>query len=452
MDFVKPFIRFGLYPLMSAVKGNKVRKYMEEFRKNDSLSHEKLSEMQKQKLIDLLLHCIKNVEAYKEFAYLEDEIFQNPYTALEKFPVLTKDDFKANTDAYISKTAKKEDLILNTTGGSTGNPTHFYMDRFTVEHYEASRFRGLSWWGIMPESRSVMFWANQLELSKSQSKSYYSKEKYLKNRTIISAYKLEPAKMSEYVEQINKYKPEYLYGYSSALSLFAKLMKEQNLKLSIKLKAIVSTTEALTAENEAILKEVFECKVVNEYGARDAGILGMRCPSENMHVPMENAHIEIVDVKTHAPIAKGQTGKILVTDLNNYVQPRLRYDLGDTGALNTDDFICSCQRHSITLKKISGRTADIFVTVDGVLVYGDAFNTIMKKMPEVNSFQVRQSSPDKIHVKLVSSTKQMPEAFNGQYKIMQDLFPKTEITTELVDAIPLSSSGKHRYAIREFDL
>ena len=53
-----------------------------------------------------------------------------------------------------------------------------------------------------------------------------------------------------------------------------------------------------------------------------------------MHITAENCVIEVLSPKTHEPLEKGESGVLAVTDLHNFVQPRLRYLLGDVAGIS----------------------------------------------------------------------------------------------------------------------
>ena len=75
-------------------------------------------------------------------------------------------------ESFIADDADRSTLIANNSGGSSGHPVQFYMNRHTVEYYEAARWRGLSWYGITPGSRSLLIWGNPFELDKMAAVSY----------------------------------------------------------------------------------------------------------------------------------------------------------------------------------------------------------------------------------------------------------------------------------------
>ena len=187
-----------------------------------------------------------------------------------------------------------------------------------------------------------MLWGSPIELSKQAQLKNRIKESLLKNLRILSAYNLTERDLSKHVRFLERYKPEYLYGYATILTAFAKMLDDANIKPQLSLKAVVSTSETLEKWQEDLIARVFDCPVANEYGARDAGILAYTCPSGGIHITAENCILEVLDPVTYEPVPNGQSGVLAITDLTNYVQPRLRYMLGDMGTLSTEE--CCCGR------------------------------------------------------------------------------------------------------------
>lgn len=164
MDFIGLLIRNVFFSLMEIFKGNTIRKKLRILSQNSRDSQEKIEDVQREELKKLLLYCIEHVPAYKRYDYLKKEIESCPEKALKEFPILEKKEFSENRDFFLSEKADLSKCILNRTGGSTGEPVKFYMDRETVEWYEAARYLGLSWWGINIGDRCLMLWASRNDI------------------------------------------------------------------------------------------------------------------------------------------------------------------------------------------------------------------------------------------------------------------------------------------------
>ncbi len=449
MDIVKVFIESILYPAMEVKNGNRTRRYTKELIETQSYNSGELHSLQREKLIKLLNNCLHNVPAYKDIPLTSSEIEHDPYAALEKFPLLSKREFIKDPDIYLSTTANKAGLIPNATGGSTGEPVKFYMDRYDVEHYEAARWRGLSWAGITPGSRSIMIWGNPIELDAQKQKKVYFKDKWLKNRIVISAYTLSPSQIDEYLQVINRFKPEYIYGYASALYTFASMMNSNSKKVDINLKAVVSTAETLHDFQRDEIAQAFQCPVLNEYGARDAGILAYSCPENNMHISSENVIIEILDPITLMPCEANRSGLVATTDLNNLSMPRLRYLLGDLATLSDEK--CQCGINLPLITSIDGRQDDMLQMPDGTLVHGNFVNQLTRKRKSIEKFQLIQKDANTAILNVVLNSEYDNDIDAFVYDI-NEIIPGVTVTVNIVDQIPAGKSGKFRYAIRDFDL
>jgi phenylacetate-CoA ligase len=435
---------------MERFKGNRIRTYLKELERSQYYSRNELEALQEAGLKRLLRCCVDSVPAYQSLRCHQRLIEDSPRQALLSFPVLSKTDFAANSGFYLNQDADPGDLIPNRTGGSTGEPVQFFLDRPTLEHFEAARWRGLSWWGIGPGDPSIMIWGSPIELTRNQSVVYRLKERFLKNRIAISAYDLNPSKITQYLDTMERFRPGYVYGYASTLAAFSQLMLEADRHLNLSLKGIVSTAENLYQHQREMIEQVFQAPTVNEYGARDGGIIAYQCPAGNMHVSDENLVIEIIDIHTGRPVKKGEEGMVTITDLNNFSMPRLRYQIGDIARLAPSE--CSCGRHLQVLQNIEGRVDDTFVSREGNLIHGHYWNHIARNMAGIKQFQLIQHDPENLTLRIVKNELFDPsevELFTG---MIIDALGVKKVQVDYCEEIKPSSSGKIRYAIREYPI
>ncbi|MEZ0536986.1 phenylacetate--CoA ligase family protein [Caldicellulosiruptoraceae bacterium PP1] len=449
MDLIAFAIRNLVFPYMEIVKGNTIRKKMKFLKSMEKKDYQFIKKKQEEELKKLLLHCIENVRAYEHLKYLKDNIEKNPYEALSKFPILTKKEFNKNKNLYMAKNIDPKNAIPNKTGGSTGEPVNFYMDRETVEWYEAARWQGLSRFGIKIGDRSVMIWASQNDVKNTlNNKKKFYKELLLKNRIIIPAWDINKETFNMYFEKINRFKPLYIYGYPSYIYQFAKLMLENNKRFSFKLKGVVTTAENLYGHQRELIEKAFDCPVINEYGARDAGILAFQCKNNKMHLNILNAFYEIIDKDTKKEKKDLEQGLIVVTDLHNYIMPRLRYVLGDVVTFSNSK--CSCGIETPILKEIDGRDDEFFLTKTGEQFDSHFFNIYAREMKGVYQYQIIQHSPESMTLKIVKAENFDEKEVEDYVSIIKERFKDIDIKIEYVENIPVTNSGKVRYTIREY--
>ena len=437
MPLHKYMIEHLLYPAMEQHKGNQIRAILNELQLSQKAN---APAVQYQRLIKLLLHCKQHVPAYAGLLPDDSVILTDPMAVLRtRIPLLPKTNFQQNPEAYLADDIPASSRIANCTGGSTGQPVHFYMTRHQVESYEAARWRGLSWYGITQGSRS--------ELSKQAQLKNRLKESLLKNRRILSAYNLTEQDLTKHVRFLEHYRPEYLYGYATILTAFAQMLENAHITPNLSLKAVVSTSETLEKWQEELLSRVFRCPVANEYGARDAGILAYTCPDGGIHITAENCVIEVLDPVTHEPVPDGTSGILAITDLTNYVQPHLRYLLGDMGTLSPAS--CPCGRNLPLLTHIDGREDDLLIGSNGTLVHGNVIGQLLRPLDGLRAFQFRQHDAQNATLYLVKSEQNGLPDENLIRGLLAKALPDVTVNITCVSQIQPTASGKMRYAIRE---
>ncbi|AZT89887.1 phenylacetate--CoA ligase family protein [Caldicellulosiruptor changbaiensis] len=447
MDIFAILIRNVFFPLMELFKGNRIRKKLNILRNNQSKSKLEIENIQKEELKKLLLFCLEHVPAYKKFEYLREKIMTEPENALLEFPILEKKEFNQNRDLYLSDKANLSHCILNKTGGSTGEPVKFYIDRETVEWYEAARYLGLSWWGINIGDRCLMLWASLNDIENAKNFKDKLKELVLKNRLIISSWEINERNIENIAKKIQKYKPSFIYAYPSAAYKLASLIKENKIELKLKLKGVVTTAENLYEYQKDLIEEVFRCPVINEYGARDGGIIAYQCRKGKMHLMTLTGYYEFVDIEG---VEDRNKKAILVTDLHNYVMPRLRYRLGDVVTL--DDEMCDCGIGFPTIKEIDGRIDEIFVAKSGEIYDSHFFNILAREMEGVLQYQLIQHDLDNMTLKIVKGKRFDEREVEQFVKSIKNKFGDISIKVDYVNEIPTGPSGKIRYTIREYKI
>jgi phenylacetate-CoA ligase len=153
-------------------------------------------------------------------------------------------------------------------------------------------------------------------------------------------------------------------------------------------------------------------------------------------------------VKGDAEPGLGETGEVLITDLNNYCLPFIRYRIGDLAtAVNTS---CPCGRGLPLIGEIMGRVQAIIYGSDGQYLPGTFFAHFMKDYhAEIRQFQVVQFRKGEVIVKIVSETSGMSQRSlqTLESTLKTHLGENTQLRVEFVKEIPLTRTGKHLHSI-----
>jgi phenylacetate-coenzyme A ligase PaaK-like adenylate-forming protein len=154
------------------------------------------------------------------------------------------------------------------------------------------------------------------------------------------------------VSALNDYQPDIMVMPPSAA---ARLADEQaSGRLAIHPRTILSSGEVLTDAARARFRAAWGADLYDTYVMTETGLIGAECQHRGgIHISEDLTIIESVDDR-HQPVPHGTTGaKVLVTNLTNYAQPLIRYEVPDRVTLSPD--ICRCGRPFTTIARIDPR-------------------------------------------------------------------------------------------------
>jgi len=419
----------------------KVADYLSFLRKSQYFSNDKILEIQCNKLRNLLNYSSQNIKFYnilfkKTNIKLSD--IKSPED-LTKLPVMTKDSYRNDfPNNFVNLKASKQDLFLNFTSGSTGNPFKFYMTQKHRGHKIARLLRSYEWAGRKYGELMVKIWgALHLTLKKKIS------HKFIENLILFDAFDLNNDNFLNFYKKIVKKNVKLLEAYTSSAYNFALLLEENNLFLNIP--SIVVSGETLHEFQIEKIKERFNSDIYNRYGSREFGNFAQDCSEhKGLHICQEDFIIEIVD-NDNEPVEIGKTGKILITCLDNLTMPFIRYQIDDIGALSPE--FCSCGRNLKLLKFVEGRMSDMIYSPSGKHISLYFFALLFQDLSDyVKEFQVVQKkNKNELILTIIPTTKftdKIKATLIDQVKKLDNLF---EVTIEKIKEIPLEPSGKKKY-------
>ncbi|HML47570.1 MAG TPA: AMP-binding protein, partial [Clostridia bacterium] len=142
----------------------------------------------------------------------------------------------------------------------------------------------------------------------------------------------------EIVKQLNRFQPAMLGGYPSNLELL--IEKKRSGRLTISPALIMTGGEYLSDDLRARLSEAFECSVQTSYACTEGGTIACECRERRLHINDDWVIVEPVD-RDNNPVPDGAlSDKILLTNLYNFTQPIIRYEMTDRVVLHRE--LCAC--------------------------------------------------------------------------------------------------------------
>ena len=262
----------------------------------------------------------------------------------------------------------------------------------------------------------------------------------LRNEYPMNAVNLTDELCQQYVETIKREGIHYLYGYAAALYTFTKYVKDKGIDLT-QIKAVFSTSENLTDYYRKIMEETYQCKVMDCYGARDAGITAYES-ARGVYQVGYNAIAEVVDE------IEPNTGSLLSTNFLNYSFPLIRYQLGDEVELASS--VNDNEYNGQVIKRVMGRTSDVMRLGNGHHLTATGFSMIMKEF-DVVAFDFQKLGD----LKLLLRIQPVPDKYT---KDQEDKIKKTfvkyigedcSLDIEYVEKFEPLKNGKRRYFYNE---
>jgi phenylacetate-CoA ligase len=443
MDLRQRLTRHLFYPLALWRRGRLAElSYLREFERTQFLPPEQLRRLQLDRLRTLVAHAYHACPFYRErfdragltpgdVRQLED---------LRALPPLERREIQEHRDRMLARDWPAADLIPNQSGGSTGSPVQFFLNRDRLSSRHAATFRHNRWAGWDVGHKAALLWSAASDTPPTGWRARLNRA-LVDRQLFLHAGNVAEEKMAAFHEEVTRFRPRVLLAYTSVAVRFARYLKARGLT-PYRPHALICSAEVLTEEHRRLLEETFGCPVFNRYGSRELSIIASECERrDGLHVMAEGLYVEVVRGGEHA--RPGEPGAILVTDLLNFAMPLIRYRIGDVGVWA--EGACACGRGLPRLASVSGRVSDFVVGADGRAVSGIwLLHTMVAFRTSLGELHIRQERAGHVHY-LVKPGPGFDPTRDFEYVVResrQHLGEGIAVDWELVDELPVAASGK----------
>lgn len=388
-----------------------------------------------EKLQVLLHHAYQRVPYYRRL-FKQHGLCPKDIQNLEDFsriPVLTKRDMQRSLDDMIAEGTDTASLPLNSTGGSTGMPLNFYQDDNYIQWADAARLRAWRYSvGITDADLEAELWGAVRDIGKGLTVRQVLWGVLRERSLSVNTFDLDQLTLKKYLRYYNIVKPTIIRGYATSLHYVARYIENHAIRVH-KPRAVISSTEVLHPRMRDTIERVFGCRVFDSYGCREVSQIATECDAHNgLHIVFENQYVEL----------DGQD--ILVTNLNNFVMPFIRYRVGDLASA-IDASPCTCGRMSPRIVSLIGRDNDNIELPSGKIINGEFFEFLFFGMKSVIQYQVvYYRFSDQLLIKL-HLEEPSEDIGNMVRKTMADKFGFTNTTVEYTDSFDKTPTGKLRF-------
>lgn len=302
------------------------------------------------KLKKLLKYVSENNEYYKRV--IRDYEISDP-TDITQYPILTRKELQENrfnmfSDGYKNRYFNQQ-LHRQFSSGTSGVPINVY---WSYENWYASNLslwrKRSAWYGIKPKDKSVIFTLNSFNKEYSAGEVYYAFE----NSNVLVVNVSLVYTEQQYVKLIhliNEYNPVWMYVQPFVLNKLLYVYDKQKESPPSGLKYIESVGEVLTESLRSRAISFFKVPLANMYGSEEMNGIAIEDSFEHMHILNDNVYVE---VKRGSGIYTFGEGEAIITNLNNYAMPLIRYCQGDSILISVDS------KNQNYIKSINGRVCE----------------------------------------------------------------------------------------------
>ena len=429
--------------------GSRYREFVDLASSCESWSPTQIQEYQLAQLREVLTHAAANCPYYAR-RFAEAHFVPGKLQSLEdmeRCPPLTKQDMLLHREDMASRAVPASERLYITTGGSTGVPVGFYLQK-GVSRPKEQAFLEAQWrrGGFFPGARlAVIRGYTTTDRAGGQIASYDATRDWL----MLSSSHMTNERMPEYLETLEKFKPDLLHAYPSAALQLAEYLEKHNQTLRVPLRGILAGSERLTRPARKLLARVFGCRVYTWYGHSERAILaGEGRNAGNGSYPLY--FWPTYGFTEFGPPDTNGFREVIGTSFHNLAMPLIRYRTGDYVRLLGDDV--KRELPWAAAEAIEGREQEFLVSATGRKISMTAINMHDAIFDDLYAVQFYQDEPGAAELRYVPrpafARNRVDHIRDGVRRKLGDDF---QLVLREVSDTEKTARGKHRWLISKLE-
>jgi phenylacetate-CoA ligase len=436
--------RYVFHPLWDLKEGRRTLRILRELNRSQWLPLETLRARQTDRLTGLVRYAAAQSPYYSRLFRehgLDGGNFR--FEAFHALPLLTKAIIRKSTDEMLSREFARSQLDVHKTGGSTGVAITTYFDPQWIQPRTADALRANQWAGYLHGMKAASLWGNPA-LPKTLRQRV--RAALIDRFVYLDTMDFNDRAVEDFITRWRREGAEVLFGHAHSLYMLARYLIAHSID-DLRPRGIVSTSMMLLANEREVIEAAFGCKVFDRYGSEEVGLIASECERhEGLHLNIEHLYIEFLG-PDGVPVAPGEEGAIVITDLVNRGMPLIRYRIEDMGVPSLRP--CSCGRGMPLIERVTGRVADYLKRRDGSMVAGVSLvERTLTAIPGLEQLQVVQPAVDEIVLNVVRAADFGPHSEQALLAEIRSVFgPGISVRADYMERIPQERSGKYRFSI-----
>jgi phenylacetate-CoA ligase len=357
---------------------------------------------------------------------------------LRRYPILTREVVRQNSDRLISGALPTHECIRVGTTGTTGASLNVAYSEPVARRHWAFRMRQWAWAGVKARTPRVTLFGSRVVPPEREEPPFWTNN-YLERQMLMSIFHLSETNAPHYIAFLRRNKGKVLEGFPSVLAILADFVLRTG--TTIPMRAIFTDGEPLYPFLRENIEKAFGAIAFDLYGNTEYAGLLTQCEKGQMHAVPDYAYLEILN-ENDQPVKHDEEGYLVWTGFINDAMPLIRYRIGDRGCWQPQQS-CSCGRQFPVVRPTITRDSDTLRCPDGRLFSPRALNQSLKGATALRFCQLVHERPGHLLIRGVAS---QPSAYDDlmgiQENLQKILGPGFTVTSTLVDAPIVRAGGK----------
>lgn len=411
--------------------------------RHQHVAREDIVAFQNERLRLLVRHAYQNVPYYRR---LLDGRGVKPgdirsVADLPAIPITSKRDLQfLPVEDVVARGVDPRRLITRRTSGSSGEPFSVHRTWLETRLLQAVRLRAMHDFGLrLADKVATVVLARRRHARGHQFPVSVLRSLGMYRHKRINC--LLPA--GDILRELQEFAPDTIGGFSGVLSHLAQVMSQGD-QFNVRPRFVAVGGEVLTPLMRRQIAEAFNTPVFELYTSVEGSTIAWECRETGaLHVCDDSVILELL--KNGLPVGQGERGEVVVTNLQTFAMPLLRYRLGDIVTKGAET--CRCGRPFATIRSVQGRMDDYFPLPGGRLIHSSEISVIVvqETVPWMRAYRLLQERSDRIVLTAVPLVAPTDSELRRLHAAVAAVVGQgVDFQVRLVPEIRLEDNGKFR--------
>lgn len=398
----------------------------------DMWSAERTADFRDDRIRKFIQHCADTVPYYRTL-FRDRKIDPRDITGLDTLPllpVLDRSTVRERWREFISDGFPAKAQQMKFTSGTTGAGLRYVSTlASTCEQWAV-------WWrfryahGIRFGTECAMF-RGALLVPLNRTEPPFWRRNHAMRETFFSGNHMSPRYLPYYIDEMNRRRPPWIYGFGSTVTTLASFILETGRGLDYPVRWITLGSEQVYPHQIEKIEAAFGVRPIQIYGMTEAVANVSEAPDGILYVDEDFAATEFL------PTDDARTCDVVGTNLSNPIFPLLRYRVGDI-AVPTGGYGVNGRR---IVSRLEGRSDDYIIRPDGSRL--GRLDILFRRMVNIREAQILQERAGEVRLRVAKGKNYEKSDEEALLSVARKhLGGDMDISVEYVEAIERTPSGK----------